>query len=344
MGAAGPQQSGGLVHLLRPQVLQFEVQVDAGVLPEGLQVRNHIIGRGISPVDVRGHGLHADQLQLLGDVGVDLPGRQGDGTEVLDRHRDSRVSLERQPAGQHFVQHHAGGVDVAPGVDPVAPGLLRRDIVHGAQGLLGQGLGGVLQAGDAEIGHLHAAVPQDHDVLGLDVPVDDAPAVGVAQASHDLGDEVQGLPPVQLAPLLHILLQRDAVDELHHDIFRVTAPGHVVDRHDVGVGQLSDCLGLRVEPAAEILVLGQVGLQNLDSHQTVETVALRLVDHRHAACADALQDLIAVVQHLSNVLIHTSPPSLTASASARPSRCQTHPGSWKYPAGGRGTCPDRRRG
>jgi hypothetical protein len=133
--------------------------------------------------------------------------------------------------------------------------------VDGTQGLLGQGLGGVFKARDAEVGHLYAAVPEDHHVLGLDVPVDDAPAVGVAEASHDLGDEVQGLPPVQLAPLLHILLQRDAVDELHNDIFRVPSPAHVVDRHDVGVGQLGHGLGLRVKPASEVLVLGQIAFQ-----------------------------------------------------------------------------------
>ena len=42
--------------------------------------------------------------------------------------------------------------------------------------------------------------------MGLDVPVNDAPAVGVAQGLGDLGDEMQGLPPVELVPFfLHIL-------------------------------------------------------------------------------------------------------------------------------------------
>ena len=124
--------------------------------------------------------------------------------------------------------------------------------MDGAKGLLRQGLGGIRQTGDAEIGHLHAAVPQDHDVLGLDIPVDDATAVGVAEAPHDLGDEVQRLPPVQLAPLFHILLEGDAVDQLHDDIFHIAAPGHIVHRYDVGVRQLGNSLRLRVEPAAEL--------------------------------------------------------------------------------------------
>ena len=143
---------------------------------------------------------------------------------MLDGHRNGGLSFKGQPSGEHLIKHHAGGIDVAAGVRPVAPCLLRRNIVDGAKGFLCQGLGGIRQTGDAEIGHLHAAVPQDHDVLGLDVPVDDATAVGVAEAPHDLGDEVQRLPPVQLAPLFHILLEGDAVDQLHDDIFHIAAP------------------------------------------------------------------------------------------------------------------------
>ena len=179
---------------------------------------------------------------------------------MLDGHGHGGIPLKGQPPGQHLIQHHTGGVDVGAGVDPVAPGLLRRDIVDGAEGLLGQGLAGVGQTGDAEVGHLHAAVPQHHDVLGLDVPVDDAPAVGVAQAAHDLGDKVQRFPPVHAAPALHVLLQGDAVDQLHDDIFRLAAGGHVVHRHDVGVGQLCHGAGFIPEAAAEIGVLRQIAL------------------------------------------------------------------------------------
>ena len=234
-GSAGPQLHGGLIHLLRPQIPHLKVQVGVRILAEGLQIQNHFIRGAIPAVDIRGHGLHADQLQLLRNLRIDLPRSQGNGTQVLDGHGHGGVPLKGQPSRQHLIQHHAGGVDVAAGIGPVAPGLLRRDIVDRAQCLLGQSLGGVFKARDAEVGHLHAAVPQNHDILWLDVPVDNAPAVGVAEASHDLGDEVQGFPPVQLAPLFHILLQRNAVDELHDDILDVAALGDVIHRHDIGV-------------------------------------------------------------------------------------------------------------
>ena len=100
---------------------------------------------------------------------------------MLDGYGHSAVSFKGQPPCEHLVEDDTGGVNVAAGVDPISPCLFRRDIVNGAQCLLGQCLGGVFQAGDAEVGHLHTAVPQHHHILRLDVPVDDAATVGMAQ-------------------------------------------------------------------------------------------------------------------------------------------------------------------
>ena len=109
---------------------------------------------------------------------------------MLNGDRDRVVSLEGKPARQHLIKHNASGVDIGTGIDMAAPGLLWGDIMHGANGLLGHGNLGSGGTGDAEVRHLNAAVPEHHDVLGLDVPVDDAPAMGVLQALEDLHDKV----------------------------------------------------------------------------------------------------------------------------------------------------------
>ena len=134
--------------------------------------------------------------------------------------------------------------------------------MHRADGLLGHGiLGGAGQLGDAEVGDLYAAVPENHDVMGLNVPVDDPPAMGMAQRAHDLGNEMLGLPPVQGgAPALHILLQCQPIHQLHDDIVQPVRPAHVIYRYDVGVGQHGHRLGLIVEPAAEVGILCQLRL------------------------------------------------------------------------------------
>ena len=138
--------------------------------------------------------------------------------------------------------------------------------------------------------------------------------VGMAEAAHDLGDKVQRFPPVHLAPALHILLQRHAVDELHNDVIDVITARHVVHRHDVGVGQLGHSPGLIHEPAAEIGVLGQVTVQDLYRYQPVQPVALGLIDVGHASPADQLQYLIAIIQHFPNVRIHIVNSSFSRSS------------------------------
>ena len=61
-----------------------------------------------------------------------------------------------------------------------------------------------------------------------------------------------------------------------------------------------------MEAPAELGVLRQVLLEDLDGHQAVEAVAAGLVDVRHAAGADLLQDLISVIQQFSYVSVHQS--------------------------------------
>ena len=223
---------------------------------------------------------------------------------MLNGNGDGAVPLKGQTPGQHFIEHHAGGIDIGAGVRPVTAGLLGRDVVHTAQSFLGHGLA-VGQACNTEIGHLDAAVPQHHDILRFDVPVDDAAAVGVAESAHDLDDEVQRLPPIHFTTPLHILLEGDAVDELHDDIVQLVTAGHVIHRDDVGVGQLSDSQRLIVEAAAEFRTVRQVAFEDLDGNQTIQPVALGLIDVGHAAPADELQKLVPVIQHFSNILIHS---------------------------------------
>ena len=126
--------------------------------------------------------------------------------------------------------------------------------MHGAQGLLGQGVALAHDPGNAEVHDLDAAILQHHHIVGLDVPVDDAPAVGVLQALGDLHGKVQRLLPIEDALYLHILLQGYAVDELHHQVIGRIRGGNVIDLDDVGVAQHGHGLALRPEAAAELIV------------------------------------------------------------------------------------------
>lgn len=106
---------------------------------------------------------------------------------MLNGHRNRGIPFKWKPSGDHFIEHHTGGVQIGACVNKATPGLLRRDIVDRAQRLLGQSA--VAPGGhprDAEVGHLYAPVPEHHHIVGLDVPMDNAPAVVVAQRLGNL--------------------------------------------------------------------------------------------------------------------------------------------------------------
>ena len=90
------------------------------------------------------------------------------------------VRLEGEPAGEHLIERDAEGVEIGAVVDrPVhPPRLLRRHVGQRALDEPGR-LRGRLLAGQAggepEVGDLHlAGGGVDEDVVGLEVPVDDA--------------------------------------------------------------------------------------------------------------------------------------------------------------------------
>ena len=76
-------------------------------------------------------------------------------------------------------------------------------------------------AGNAEICDLDAAVLQNHNIVGLNVAVDNPTAVRVLERFTNLGGKMQGFAPVEDSLLLHILLEGNALDQLHDDVVDV---------------------------------------------------------------------------------------------------------------------------
>src|SRR5262249_22668133 len=126
----------------------------------------------------------------------------------------------------------------------------RQGAVERLGGHVGDGAGDGGRVGevgcDAEVGEqglVLAAVPED--VGRLDVPVDDAERVDLAQAVGDVGDVAGGQGPGQRAGVLDPLLQRAALDVLEDQagaVGGVMAPG--VDLDDVGVVEVAQDAGV----------------------------------------------------------------------------------------------------
>ena len=155
------------------------------------------------------------------------------------------------------------------------------------------GRGGLEQLGEAEIEDLGVAVGGDHDVLGLDVAVDDARLVGLLQPAPDLGGDLERAEEVELAALDEGL-HRLARDELHRDVEALGPLAHVVHLGDRRVVHRRRRVRLLQEPPLALLVARELGGQDLEGHQAAQVRVAGLVDDAHAALPEQLLDLVVL--------------------------------------------------
>jgi hypothetical protein len=141
----------------------------------------------------------------------------------------------------------------------------------------------------APVHHLHFAERPHHHVRRLQVPVDDAPAVRVADRLADRFENPEQPAAIRLRELLR---QRPPLDELHRQprpAVRQQARG--VDRRDARMLQLRRDARLfqelRRRPRARRVLV----LQHLDRHVPIQAEVAGPVDHAHPAAPDLRQQL-----------------------------------------------------
>ena len=107
------------------------------------------------------------------------------------------------------------------GVAALAFYLLGRDVVGCAHDLgeLGEGEpAGAFLAGEAEVDELDGVIRADHDVLRLEVAVDDAVMVDVVEGLQDFAGDVHGALGRELGFLGENIAEQAAVDPLHDHV------------------------------------------------------------------------------------------------------------------------------
>ena len=293
--------------VLACHIVEPRVRVSA----QHLHILVHLF-RGLVPAaDVRTHGVHDNVVHALWNARHKRARDDRHLIDVLHDDLECGFALKRQLAGQHFVHHHAERVQVGAVIDLAALGLLRRDIVHRADGLLHHaGLLRGSERGNAEIGQLCRTVPQDDNVLRLNVLMDDAARVCVHECAGNLLSEENGLLPRQMALALQILLEGDALDQLHNDIIRAVLAADVEHGNNIVVAQLGNGARLNGEPLADIRVLRELFFEHLECHIAPENGIPRPVNDRHAANADDFLNLIASAEHTADIFIHSPSRSL----------------------------------
>ena len=119
----------------------------------------------------------------------------------------------------------------------------------------------------------------------------DAGVVRVLEPVTDLAQVAPRGQRVQRAAL-HEIAQRSAADQRHGQVGDALGHLEVVDREDVRVVELGERLRLSLEPLDEALVLEQLRRQRFQRDLTSERLLHGSVHDRHAASAEAFDDLV----------------------------------------------------
>ena len=226
--------------------------------------------------------------------------RGGPFLGALEQAGHHAVGLVGHLAGQQLIKDQAHREDVGTLVEILAQGLLRRHVVHGAD--QGAGLGHAVAfegAGQAEIHHQHPAGLVAHDVLRLQVAVNDACAVRGFERAAGLLHDLDRFLGSKFSLLLHQAAQVLTLDELHGDELHAVGLAQVVDPDDVLVGDLGGQKQFLLEAVNDGLVAGQIRADDFQRHHAIQFDVARLVDRAHPAFAQDLQDFVTLPQKLT---------------------------------------------
>ena len=195
-------------------------------------------------------------------------------------------------AGDELVEDDPRREDVAAAVERLAAHLLGAHVVHGAHHHARLGQVGAPELGDPEVHDLRGAVLEEPHVAGLDVPVHDAPLVGVGEPPAHLGDHVELLGERHLVPRAQQRVEVGPGKHLHRDVGQPPVLAQLEDGDDVGVLQARRRLRLDLEAAAAVGVEAALGMEGLDRDLALERLVEAAVDHAHAPAPDAAGDQV----------------------------------------------------
>jgi len=270
-----------------------------------LEVEREIAGRLEPLLRVLLQAVAQDSLQPRRDTLV----RDREIRRILSqdrRHRvRRRIPLEGAAARQHLVKNRAESEDVASSVRGLPAHLFGRHVAHRPHNDAGLGAGGVRrqvgarfgplsgvrQLGETEVENLHPAVPRHEDVLGLEIPVDDALLVRGGQTLRELDRVVDRLARGEPPPRER-RAQRLSLEKLGDHVRRAVVRADVEDRRDVRVVQESRRPRLLLEPPQAVRIRREGHRQHLDRDVAPQARILRAVDLPHPAGADRREDLV----------------------------------------------------
>ena len=254
----------------------------------------------------------------------------------FDERGDGRVAGERHRAGHRFEHGQAQRVHVAlrtahAGLGELRSGVHRQRVAD--MGSIGpQRLAD--DVGETDVGDSQPLVVAEHQGRGTNVAVHQAVAMDDVERLARLETDHQCLRRRQRAATIEVLAQAAATEVLDDDVHRLAlVPGvgtPVVDLGDVGMLDRGALLGGQPERPLEALARAEVGMDDLDRHDTLIDQVKGIENSSVDTTAAARSELIAT-RHDPTVelCIHHCHGVLNATATRAPWAFMCEIAAWR---------------
>ena len=276
------------------------------------QVCRQLGGRLITVVSILGKQALQDAHHLGRDILAKAAHVRDGIVEVHHHQRHGRIRHERRAPAQHLIQGNPQRIQVRAVIGDFAADQLRRHVAgrphHGACGRV------AVAAQDLDDPKIHQdglALHVEHDVGGLDVAMDHAALVGIADCIGDVRCKFDGIfdrkLPSGIDQPFQAVLECFPRKELQHHVIHAVIIVEIVHLHDIGMAQARYSRRFTLEALDEHRIGRKMGMDKLDRNNPLQIWIGRLVDRRHASLSEQCIDSVTSTQSPPNpgwLLIH----------------------------------------
>ena len=245
------------------------------------------------------------------DTRGDLGGPRGGIIQVLVQDRELVLPTEWELPCQDVVQDHAERVEITARLSPVTLCLLGAHELRGPEDRASLGLRTVIivgDLGDPEVEDLDDVSPprpgHQHDVIGLEVPVNHAILVSERQDTATLLTDRDDLRWRHRPGRLDRPREALPLDELGDDVERAVFMLTVIEQRDgVGVIHARVRAGFVDEARDDRFIRRELLVQELDRDELADRFVHGLVDLAHPAAVEEVRDREPARDDLADVRI-----------------------------------------
>src|SRR5262249_25594192 len=138
----------------------------------------------------------------------------------------------------------------------------------------------------------------DHEILRLEIAINDALYVSFSQGSADFESEAKRCLKIEASHSFQQISQRLSLDEFHRDVWNLIGKIDLINSAHILVRDLPSQLEFVFETFGRGIVVDKIGFQELQGDDFIRLTISSLVDDTHSASTRLAEHLVALIERV----------------------------------------------